>query len=129
MTWSVYILKCSDKTLYTGITNNIVRRLEDHKSGNGAKYTKGRGPFKLVYQEFLENRSLSTKRESEIKKLNKQEKFALIDRHKAGLRDLWYFSATQTYIIFIAVVTVNGWSRRMAWVCGCLYCLRWIFPI
>ena len=88
MTWSVYILKCSDKTLYTGITNNIARRLEDHESGNGAKYTKGRGPFKLVYQEFLKNRSLSTKRESEIKKLNKQEKFALIDSHKERLRDL-----------------------------------------
>ena len=88
MTWSVYILKCSDKTLYTGITNNIARRLEDHASGNGAKYTKGRGPFKLVYQEFLANRSLSTKRESEIKKLNKQEKFALIDKHKERLRDL-----------------------------------------
>ena len=79
MTWSVYILKCADKTLYTGITNNIARRLEDHE---------GRGPFKLVYQEFMENRSLSTKRESEIKKLNKQEKFALIDSHKERLRDL-----------------------------------------
>ena len=88
LTWSVYILKCADKTLYTGITNNIARRLKDHESGNGAKYTKGRGPFKLVYQEFMENRSLSTKRESEIKKLNKQEKFALIDSHKERLRDL-----------------------------------------
>jgi putative endonuclease len=88
LTWSVYILKCADKSLYTGITNNIARRLEDHESGNGAKYTKGRGPFKLVYQEFLENRSLSTKRESEIKKLNKQEKFALIDSRKERSRDL-----------------------------------------
>ena len=88
LTWSVYILKCADKTLYTGITNNIARRLKDHESGNGAKYTKGRGPLKLVYQEFMENRSLSSKRESEIKKLNKQEKFALIDRHKKRLRDL-----------------------------------------
>ena len=51
-----------------------------HESGAGAKYTKGRGPFKLVYREIFENRSLSTKREAEIKKLNKQEKEKLIEK-------------------------------------------------
>ena len=78
--WSVYIIQCADKTLYTGITNNLSNRLIMHESGAGAKYTKGRGPFKLVYQENFENRSLSTKREGEIKKLNKQKKEMLIEK-------------------------------------------------
>ena len=78
--WSVYIIQCADKTLYTGITNNLSNRLIKHESGTGAKYTKGRGPFKLVYQEIFENRSLSTKREAEIKKLNKQKKEKLIEK-------------------------------------------------
>jgi len=77
--WSVYIIQCADKSLYTGITNNLTNRLIKHESGTGAKYTKGRGPFKLVYQEIFENRSLSTKREAEIKKLNKQKKEKLIE--------------------------------------------------
>ena len=85
--WSVYIIKCSDQTLYTGITNNLPKRLELHESGQAAKYTRGRGPFKLVYQEFLENRSLSTKRESEIKKLSKEDKNSLIEGCISTLRN------------------------------------------
>ena len=85
--WSVYIIKCRDQTLYTGITNNLPKRLEMHESGQAAKYTKGRGPFKLVYQEFLENRSLSTKRESEIKKLTKEDKNSLIEGRRSSLRN------------------------------------------
>ena len=77
--WSVYIIQCADKSLYTGITNNLTNRLIKHESGTGAKYTKGRGHLKLVYQEIFENRSLSTKREAEIKKLNKQKKEKLIE--------------------------------------------------
>jgi putative endonuclease len=83
----VYIIKCSDQTLYTGITNNLPKRLEMHESGQAAKYTRGRGPFKLVYQEFLENRSLSTKRESEIKKLSKEDKNSLIEGCISTLRN------------------------------------------
>ena len=49
--WFVYILLCSDSTLYTGITNNINKRLEDHKKGIGAKYTKGRSPLSLIWKE------------------------------------------------------------------------------
>jgi len=85
--WSVYIIKCRDQTLYTGITNNLPKRLEMHESGQAAKYTRGRGPFKLVYQEFLENRSLSTKRESEIKKLTKEDKNSLIEGRRSSLRN------------------------------------------
>ena len=85
--WSVYIIKCRDQTLYTGITNNLPKRLQMHESGQAAKYTRGRGPFKLVYQEFLENRSLSTKRESEIKKLTKEDKNSLIEGCRSSLRN------------------------------------------
>jgi|TARA_B100000809_G_C15133888_1_gene529702 putative endonuclease len=85
--WSVYIIQCADKTLYTGITNNLTKRLKMHESGIAAKYTKGRGPFVLVYQEFYENRSLSTKREAEIKKLTKEKKYKLIEAHSSILRN------------------------------------------
>ena len=85
--WSVYIIQCRDQTLYTGITNNLTKRLEMHESGQAAKYTKGRGPFKLVYQEFFENRSLSTKRELEIKKFKKEDKNKLIKGYRRNLRN------------------------------------------
>ena len=75
--WCVYILKCRDDTLYTGITNNIEKRIEDHEKGIGAKYTKGRGPFEIIFKEIHPNRSLASKKESEIKKLSKKEKLAL----------------------------------------------------
>ena len=78
MNWTVYILKCADGTLYTGITNDLERRLAEHESGQGAKYTKGRGPFQLVYQESCEDRGLASKRENEIKSLDRKAKLALI---------------------------------------------------
>ena len=79
MNWTVYILKCADGTLYTGITNDPERRLAEHEAGQGAKYTKGRGPFQLVYQESCEDRGLASKRENEIKALGRKAKLALID--------------------------------------------------
>ena len=75
--WIVYILECKDKTLYTGITNNLERRIAQHEGGTGAKYTKGRGPFKLIYQEACENRALASKREYKIKQLDKSDKIKL----------------------------------------------------
>ena len=80
MSYFVYILKCSDESLYTGITTNIIKRLDEHNnSEKGAKYTKNRRPVKLVYQESSENRSSASKREYAIKKLNKIKKTS-IDR-------------------------------------------------
>lgn len=77
--WLVYILECKDKTLYTGITNNIEKRLEQHNSGqDGAKYTRARRPVKCVYKETQLNRSEATKREFAIKKLKRAEKLKLI---------------------------------------------------
>ena len=79
MDWKVYIVKCSDKTFYTGITNNIKLRLETHSLGKGAKYTKSRLPVILVYLEPVDDKSSALRREIEIKKLNRSQKINLIN--------------------------------------------------
>lgn len=77
----LYIVKCADKTLYTGITVDLLRRIKEHNStGRGAKYTRSRRPVKLVYWEKFRNRSLASKAEYKIKKLSKQEKFTLLNK-------------------------------------------------
>lgn len=78
--WYLYILRCGDGTLYTGITTDVQARLEAHQSGKGAKYTRGRGPLELVYQEECESHSHALKRELEIKALPRDEKQKLINR-------------------------------------------------
>ncbi|MBT5188016.1 MAG: GIY-YIG nuclease family protein [Kordiimonadaceae bacterium] len=78
MAWCVYILKCGDDSYYTGITNDLEKRVNDHECGKGAKYTRGRGPFKIIYKEDLDNRSEASKREIEIKKLSRPDKEKLI---------------------------------------------------
>ena len=78
MSWIVYILECGDGSLYTGITNNLETRVQAHEKGVGAKYTKGRAPFTIVYTEECLDRSEATRRELEIKKLSRQEKRELI---------------------------------------------------
>jgi len=78
LNWTVYILQCADGTLYTGITNDLARRVAEHESGTGAKYTKGRGPLQLVYHESCEDRGLASKRENEIKALDRKAKLLLI---------------------------------------------------
>ena len=77
--WSVYILRCGDGTLYTGITDDVSARLQAHQSGKGAKYTRGRGPLELVYTESCESHSDAAKREWQIKQLKKSEKIALCE--------------------------------------------------
>ncbi|ALB48393.1 GIY-YIG nuclease family protein [Clostridium beijerinckii] len=74
----VYIVECSDRTLYTGWTNNLDKRIQMHSKGCGAKYTKGRGPVKLVYHEVFENKKDAMKREYQIKKLTRKDKLILI---------------------------------------------------
>ena len=74
MEWCVYMLLCDDNTIYTGITNDLKKRFENHISGKGAKYLRGRKPLEIVYTENFKNRSMATKREIEIKKLNRREK-------------------------------------------------------
>ena len=74
------MLECSDGTLYTGITTDLERRLDEHNnSPKGAKYTRARRPVVLVYSEELESRSEASKREYVIKKMNRQEKIGLIE--------------------------------------------------
>ncbi len=74
----VYILECSDTTLYTWWTNNLEKRFEAHNRGKWAKYTRGRTPVKLVYHETLSTESEARKREYQIKKLSRKQKETLI---------------------------------------------------
>ncbi|MBU1658712.1 GIY-YIG nuclease family protein [bacterium] len=80
MSYSVYILQCSDGTLYTGIAKDVDKRIKEHNSSDkGAKYTKMRRPVKLMYTEDLEDRSSASKREYAIKQLTRKEKKVLIN--------------------------------------------------
>lgn len=78
MNWFVYIILCSDDTLYTGITNDLERRMAQHASQRGAKYFRGRQPQRVVYVEDGHDRSSASRREAEIKKLNRTEKERLL---------------------------------------------------
>lgn len=74
----VYILECSDKTLYTGITTDLKRRISEHNSSElGAKYTSPRRPVKIIYSKKFKNRSLASKEEARIKKLKRNNKLKL----------------------------------------------------
>ena len=80
--WYVYILKCADDTLYTGITTDVNRRLNEHNKGTGAKYTKTRRPVILVAVSEASNRSEASKEEYRIKQLTRKEKLLLIDGNR-----------------------------------------------
>lgn len=76
--WYVYMLRCKDGSLYTGITNDVPARLEAHRSGKGAKYTRGRGPLALVHTEQCADKSEALKRERAIKAMTREQKLQLI---------------------------------------------------
>lgn len=76
--WHIYILECKNKTLYTGATNDLERRLQAHRDGKGAKYTRIFGVKRLVHQESCPDRSAALKREAQIKRLTRTEKLKLI---------------------------------------------------
>lgn len=76
--WLCYILCCADNTLYTGITNDLEKRIAAHNAGTAAKYTGARGPVELVFAECCANKSAALKREMEIKSLVRAEKLRLI---------------------------------------------------
>ena len=76
--WYLYILRCGDGSLYTGITTDVNKRLEAHRSGTGAKYTRGRGPLELVYREECGDHPNALRREAEIKRLPREEELKLI---------------------------------------------------
>lgn len=77
-----YIVECSDKTLYTGWTNDLTKRMEAHNQGKGAKYTKPRLPVVLKYYESFETKQEAMRREYEIKQLKREEKWKLIQEFK-----------------------------------------------
>ena len=77
-TWKLYILRCGDGTLYTGITTDVEKRLEAHRSGKGAKYTRGRGPLELVYREDCGDHGAALRREYAVKALTREEQEKLL---------------------------------------------------
>lgn len=76
--WFVYLLRCGDDSLYTGITNDLTRRVKQHNAGTASKYTRSRLPVTLVYQEQQASRSLALKREFAIKSLPRKRKNSLV---------------------------------------------------
>ena len=78
--WYLYILRCGDGTLYTGITTDVEKRFLQHQSGKGAKYTRGRAPLELVYREECGGHSDALKREYAVKALKREEKLLLIGK-------------------------------------------------
>jgi putative endonuclease len=79
MNWQVYIILCSDESLYTGITTDIERRFSDHAKGRGAKYFRGRQPLQVVYLEKEHTRSSASRREAQIKSMDRSGKLLLVN--------------------------------------------------
>jgi predicted GIY-YIG superfamily endonuclease len=78
--WLIYILRCREGSLYTGITNDLAKRLQAHQEGKASRYTRSRLPVKLVYLESAANRSAAMRRERMIKRMNRRQKIFLIGR-------------------------------------------------
>ena len=78
LSWRVYVLRCGDGTLYTGATNDLERRVAQHASGKGARYTRSRLPVRLVYDERAEGHGAALRREAALKRLTRAEKLALV---------------------------------------------------
>ncbi|HEY9703774.1 MAG TPA: GIY-YIG nuclease family protein [Allocoleopsis sp.] len=101
--WFIYILECADGSLYTGITNDLDKRIKAHSEGKGAKYTKGRGPFKLLHCFMHPSKSSASQREAEIKKWPKEEK----------IRHIEYWSEKKNRIPLFKVIQTlkeEGWN-------------------
>ncbi|QKY70878.1 GIY-YIG nuclease family protein [Lentibacillus sp. CBA3610] len=90
----VYMLKCADDTLYTGYTNDLENRLRMHEEGKGAKYTRGRGPFQVVFRENFPTKEEAMQREHEIKQLTRKGKAQLI---RDKLKEVMQFEKTKEF--------------------------------
>ena len=86
--WYVYILKCLDGALYTGLTDNLKRRFEEHSQGKGGHYTNHNRPLEILYHEPFKNRAQAEKREQRLKRWSHAKKLALIEGDLAKLREL-----------------------------------------
>lgn len=82
--WLVYVLRCRDGSLYTGITNDLARRLAAHAAGRASKYTRSRLPVRIAYQEPQATKSLALKREAAIKRMSRRTKLALAGTSTPG---------------------------------------------
>jgi putative endonuclease len=82
-TWVVYLVRCADDTLYCGITNDLVARLAAHTAGKGAKYTRGRGPLKLVATQRTRDKRIALRIEHAVKRLSRPQKLSL-DKDQLG---------------------------------------------
>ena len=90
--WILYILQCADGTYYTGITDDLPRRIADHNAGRGAKYTRGRGPVKLCYSQNIGSKSDALKEEYRIKQLSRTQKAELCSKYlQEGVYDEVFF--------------------------------------
>ncbi len=85
--WLVYIIRCSDGSLYTGITTNMARRFAQHQQGKGAKYFSGRKPQEVVYLERFPDRAGATRREMQIKAMRRSQKMALLEAYSTARKD------------------------------------------
>jgi putative endonuclease len=83
VSWLVYILECSDRSLYVGVTNDLEKRVAAHESGKGARYTRGRSPLVVRHVEEAPSRAAAQKREAAIRRLSRRQKLALIERHRS----------------------------------------------
>lgn len=99
------MIKCRDGTLYTGVTNDLERRIGDHDRGRGCRYTRGRGPVKLIYRESCRSSSLALRREARIKGLSRVEKMLLIGSPL-------HFSAMTADVIFSGSSRQRGHRRK-----------------
>ena len=86
--WYFYIVKCSDKSLYSGITTDLKVRVLKHNDGSASKYTRSRRPVKLVYHESYATKSEALKREAQVKRWTRSKKLSLIDGNKSKLKQL-----------------------------------------
>lgn len=82
--WHVYIVRCADDSLYTGCTNDLLRRVAAHNAGKGARYTRSRGPVKVVWSVRVKDRSAALSREARIKQLSRPEKLLLVKKKLKG---------------------------------------------
>lgn len=101
--WYIYILECSDGTFYIGITNDLDKRIKAHNEGKGARYTKGRGPVKLVHSCIKQNRSQATKLELSLKKMSREKKLKFIN--------FWTKDKLQ-FAEVIDILKKHGWTTE-----------------
>ncbi|MDD2702724.1 MAG: GIY-YIG nuclease family protein [Candidatus Omnitrophica bacterium] len=86
VSWHIYIVRCNDGTLYTGMTNDLVRRVTAHNTGKGCRFTRGRTPVRLLYSEKFSSKSGALKREIAVKRLTRKQKLRLIKRGREKSR-------------------------------------------